>query len=140
VVTGAYELVAVAPPTEPSSAKFEVRAPQLHFDARREAAGVVARITHDSLGGERKLRLNLVGAERQVTVRGTGGEPVWTAFDVPRWATRLAVDLTMSREQWARFTDFGLTLYDAAGIRMENAPLNYAFGRVERAHGAAPRP
>ena len=133
VVSGAYELVAVAPPTEPSSARFEVRGAPVHFDARREGDGVVARIADDSVGGERKVRVNLVGAERRVTVTSTGSDTVKTDFEVPVWASRLAVDLTMSREQWARFTDLGLTIFDSAGTQLETAPLNYAFGRVEAA-------
>jgi hypothetical protein len=133
VVSGAYELVAVAPPTEPSSARFEVRGAPVHFDARREGDGVVARIADDSVGGERTVRMSLVGAERRVTVTSTGSDTVRTDFEVPAWASRLVVDLTMSREQWARFTDLGLTIFDSAGTQLEKAPLNYAFGRVESA-------
>jgi subtilisin family serine protease len=141
VVRGAYELVAVAPPTEPSSARFELRAAPL-FDARREPTGVVTRISTDTAGGERKVRMSLVGAERQVVIEAKGSDTVTTNFVVPSWATRVVVDLNMTREQWARFTDFGLTLLDVSGRHIESSPLNYAFGRVEAAldlnHGESP--
>ena len=52
------------------------------------------------------------------------------------------MDLTMSREQWSRFTDFGVTLFDSAGRQIEKQPLNYAFGRLQAAlpegHGDMP--
>jgi subtilisin family serine protease len=131
VVGGAYELVAVAPPTEPSSARFEIRGAPLFFDARREGAGVLARIRSDSGGGDRQVRMGLVGGERQVRVTAGGNDTVTTEFEIPGWATQLVVDLTMSREQWARFTDFGMTLFDSAGGQVDNAPLNYSFGRIE---------
>ena len=131
VVAGAYELVAVAPPTEPSSARFEVRSAPLSFDARREGDGVVTRIRSPAGGAERQVRLGLVGGERQVSVLGQGSDTVTTSFVIPSWATHLVVDVSMSREQWLRFTDFGMTLFDSAGRQIENAPLDYSFGRLE---------
>jgi subtilisin family serine protease len=139
VTGGPYELVAVAPPTEPSSARFEVRRAPLTFDARREGAGVLARISSDSTAADRRVRMSLVGAERRVMVEGRGGDTATTEFEVPGWATRLVVDLTMSREQWSRFTDFGMTLYDSIGIQVDNAPLNYSFGRIESSFDAGHR-
>lgn len=131
VVGGAYELVAVAPPTEASSARFEARSAPLAFDARREGAGVVARVSGDAQPGGRQVKMDLLGAERQLRVQGRGSDTARTTFEVPSWASRLVVDVTMAREQWARFTDFGLTLFDSAGGQIGNAPLNYAFGRIE---------
>jgi hypothetical protein len=133
VVGGAYELVAVAPPTEPSSARFGVRRASLAFDARREEGGVVAEISGDTASGERRVRMKLVGGERSVPLAARGNDTVITSIDIPSWATRLAVDLTMAREQWARFTDFGMTLFDSTGRPMDHAPLDYAFGRIETA-------
>jgi subtilisin family serine protease len=133
VVGGAYELVAVAPPTEPSSARFEVRRASLTFDARREEAGVVAEIRGDTVSGERRVKMKLIGAERTVPLTAHGSDTVITSIDIPSWASRLAVDLTMARQQWARFTDFGMTLFDSAGRPIDHAPLDYAFGRIETA-------
>ena len=36
----------------------------------------------------------------------------------------------MPRAQWSRFTDFGVTLFDSAGRRLETGPLQYAGGRL----------
>jgi subtilisin family serine protease len=137
-VRGAYELVAVAPPTEPSSARFEVRSAPFGFDARREDAGVVARISGDSVRGERQVKIRLIGAERVMSVTAKGSDRVTAEFEVPGWATRLVADVSMTREQWARFTDFGLALFDSAGVQMDNSPLNYAFGRIESTFDLGP--
>jgi hypothetical protein len=51
-------------------------------------------------------------------------------FDIPAWATGLEVDLRMDREQWGRFTDFGVTVLDSAGRQLAQGPLQYAFGRL----------
>jgi subtilisin family serine protease len=142
VVTGAYELVAVAPPTQPSSVQFGVRRALDRFDAHRETTGVVARIENSGGSGDRQVRLGLIGGERIVTVAGQGSDTITTGFTVPTWATHLVVDLTMAREQWGQFTDFGVVLFDSAGAQVESAPLNYAVGRLEATfdmdHAAAP--
>ena len=36
----------------------------------------------------------------------------------------------MDREQWGRFTDFGVTVLDSAGRQLAQDPLEYAFGRL----------
>jgi hypothetical protein len=63
-------------------------------------------------------------------------------FVAPAWARSVVVDVTMSREQWSRFTDFGVTLFDSAGRQIEKQPLNYAFGRLQAklpgGHGGMP--
>jgi hypothetical protein len=38
----------------------------------------------------------------------------------------------MARQQWARYTDFGVSLFDTAGHQLVKTPLNYAFGRLEQ--------
>jgi hypothetical protein len=75
--------------------------------------------------------MDLLGAERQQAIASSGSDTVRTGVEVPPWASRLVVHVSMSREQWARFTDFGLTLADSAGGQIATAPLNYAFGRIE---------
>jgi hypothetical protein len=47
----------------------------------------------------------------------------------------------MDREQWGRFTDFGLTLFDSTGRQLGKDPLEYAAGRlsVDLATGEGPR-
>ena len=79
-----------------------------------------------SLGTELRLR----GGQRDDTVRAHGSGIKEVPFDIPAWATGLEVDLRMDREQWGRFTDFGLTVLDSAGGRLAQDPLEYAFGRL----------
>ena len=48
---------------------------------------------------------------------------------VPEWAARATIDVTMPREQWDDFTDFGVTDYDSTGQQIGQGALNYAVGR-----------
>jgi tripeptidyl-peptidase-2 len=72
----------------------------------------------------------IVGAERAVTVTGRGEPAESIAVVVPAWAVRAELRLRMPREQWERFTDFGLTVYDSAGQQLDATPMNYAVGRA----------
>ena len=129
VVGGLYEMVAVAPPSQSSSARFEARGTTLAFDAARSTTSVVARIRLPGPGSP-SARVSLVGAERDIVVNGSGSDTVSVPFMLPAWASHLEVDLTMSPEQWSLFTDLGMTLFDAAGRQIDHAPLDYSFGRL----------
>jgi hypothetical protein len=63
-------------------------------------------------------------------------------FVAPAWASGVVVDVTMDPEQWGRFTDFGVTLFDSLGRQLGKQPLNYAFGRLQvelpKGHGSMP--
>jgi hypothetical protein len=76
------------------------------------------------------MELRLRGAQREDTVRAHGSGIREVPFEIPAWATGLEVDLRMDREQWGRFTDFGLTVLDSAGGQLAQDPLEYAFGRL----------
>ena len=39
-------------------------------------------------------------------------------FVVPAWARGVVSRPAMEREQWGRFTDFGVTLFDSAGRQL----------------------
>jgi len=88
------------------------------------------------------MALLLGGAERVETVVTRGSATHRIPFIAPRWASGVVVDITMDREQWGKFTDFGVTLFDSAGIQIEKQPLNYAFGRLQASlpsgHGDMP--
>ncbi|MEP7326891.1 MAG: S8 family serine peptidase [Gemmatimonadota bacterium] len=130
VLGGQYEVVAVAPPSQSSSARFEVKGTSLAFDAARANSTVVARIRQPGPGGNPAARMNLIGVERDLVVSGSGTDTVSTPFVLPAWASHLEVDLTMSPAQWSLFTDLGMTLYDSTGRQLEHAPLDYSFGRL----------
>lgn len=131
VVAGSYEIVCVAPPTQASSVRLSVRSSPVAFEAHREAAGIVARMTGPASTQAHGLRVGLIGAERVVPITTLGADTVTTPFSVPPWATHVTIDLAMSPPQWSRFTDLGMILYDSAGAEIESSPLNYAVGRLE---------
>jgi hypothetical protein len=52
-------------------------------------------------------------------------------FYAPSWARRVSIELTMPRDQWSLFTDFGFTLLEADGRQITASPVNYAVARLE---------
>jgi hypothetical protein len=72
----------------------------------------------------------LRGAQRQDTVRARGSAIQRIPFDLPAWATGLEVDVAMDRDQWGRFSDFGVTVLDSMGRQLAQDPMEYAFGRL----------
>jgi subtilisin family serine protease len=131
VVGGAYEVVAVAPPTAGSDVRFDVRRSPIVFDARREANGVVAHLSPGYSARDSDIRIGLVGGEREVPITARGSDSIVTPFVVPAWAKHLSIDISMAPAQWSRFTDLGFALYDSAGAQLEGTPLNYAVGRMD---------
>jgi len=89
-----------------------------------------------------ELSMALAGGERLETVSASGSAMHRIPFTAPAWATGIVVDVSMDREQWGRFTDFGVTLYDSVGRTLGKQPLNYAFGRLQvelpRSHADMP--
>jgi tripeptidyl-peptidase II len=76
------------------------------------------------------VELRLRGAQRQHSVRTHGAAIQRISFEIPAWASGLEVDLTMDRDQWSRFTDFGVTVLDSDGRQVAQEPMQYAFGRL----------
>jgi hypothetical protein len=76
------------------------------------------------------VELRLRGAQREDTVRARGSAVQRIPFDIPAWAVGLEVDVSMDREQWGRFTDFGVTVLDSMGRQLAQDPMEYAFGRL----------
>jgi hypothetical protein len=76
------------------------------------------------------VELRLRGVQRLDTVRARGSAIQRIPFDIPAWATGLEVDVAMDREQWDRFTDFGVTVLDSLGRQLAQDPMEYALGRL----------
>jgi hypothetical protein len=72
----------------------------------------------------------IVGGAREETLSGTGADTGHVTFDIPAWVTRIEIDAQMPTADWPKFTDFGMTLEDAAGAQLGQAPLNYAHWRL----------
>ncbi|HEY3012811.1 MAG TPA: S8 family serine peptidase [Gemmatimonadales bacterium] len=132
VVSGAYEVVAVAPPAQPLNANIKVIQSPLRLQLRRDQSGAVATLANVSPAPVKaQVAVLLGGGERVETVVARGSAVRRIPFVAPAWAKAVVVDLTMDRAQWGRFTDFGVTLFDSVGRQIEKEPLNYAFGRLQ---------
>lgn len=126
VVPGVYELDVYAPPL--ASATVTVRAGL----ARVALAETAGRVEATNLGTETvagRAQTSLLGADCSVDVAGRGTSPESVTVRVPDWAARAVVDVTMPREQWDDFTDFGVTDFDSTGQQVAQSALNYATGR-----------
>ncbi len=83
-------------------------------------------------------QIGLVGSDQRFQVDASGSAAVRHLLAVPSWARYVVVDVSMPAAQWERLTDFGLTLFDSAGVQLEQAPLNYAAGRLHHAFTTPP--
>jgi subtilisin family serine protease len=131
VVAGLYELTAVGSPYGSGAVGVSLVTSPLSLAASSGRDGEHLHLeNHGATPVSAAAALFLIGSERSALVAGHGGNEERIAFTLPAWARRLSVDLTMDRDQWPRFTDFGVTLIDSSGHRLRKEPLNYAFGRL----------
>jgi len=133
-VPGTYEIVAVgiAPSPETLNAGVRVTQSPLRLHLTRKDSQAVATVTSAATTPvTAELAVLLSGGERVETVVARGSSVQRIPFIAPAWARTVVVDIEMDRAQWARFTDFGVTLFDSAGSQIEKEPLNYAFGRLQ---------
>jgi hypothetical protein len=143
VVAGTYETVAIAPTSQALMVNVKVTQSPLLLRLTRDQAGAVATLSNTSAAPVKtEVAVLLGGGERVETVVARGPAVRRIPFVAPAWAKSVVVDLSMSREQWSRFTDFGVTLFDSIGRQIEKQPLNYAFGRLQaklpEGHAAMP--
>jgi hypothetical protein len=130
-VEGAYQVAATTAPGAPMAVSMTVVHSPVTLRARRReglAEVELGNVTDREVHAQVELRLR--GAQRQDTVYARGSAVQRIPFDIPPWATGLEVDLAMDRDQWGRFTDFGVTVLDSAGRQVAQSPLQYAFGRL----------
>lgn len=131
VVAGTYEVVAVAA-SQPIGVNLRVTQSPVLLRLAREKDGAAGTLTNTTASPVKaEVAMLLGGAERVETIVATSSAVRRIPFMAPAWARSVVVDLAMSREQWGRFTDFGVTLFDSAGRQIEKQPLNYAFGRLQ---------
>lgn len=126
-VPGVYELDVVTPSS--GSASFRAQAELAPLELAAGAGGV--ELSNPGSGSvAARVGKTLIGAERVVDVAGRGLPAESLTVVVPAWAARGEVDVTLSMEQWRRFTDFAVTLFDSTGEIAANTAQNYAFGRL----------
>jgi tripeptidyl-peptidase-2 len=143
VVPGVYELDAVGLPFGGATVSMRVDHAPFRIFAETEAARTVAVIQSVGQGPvDAEVRMMLSGAERRDTFVARGGDVVLAPFTAPAWARAAVVDVSMPKEQWERFTDFGVSVLDADGRLLAKHPLNYAVGRLQlplpQGHGDLP--
>jgi subtilisin family serine protease len=132
VVAGAYEVVAMAGASQPLGVNLRVTQSPMLLRLARDKSGAIATLTNTTASPVKtEVAVLLGGAERVETIVAKSSAVRRIPFVAPAWARSVVVDLTMNREQWSRFTDFGVTLFDSAGRQIEKQPLNYAFGRLQ---------
>jgi subtilisin family serine protease len=143
VLSGGYEAVVVAPPTQAVTASVTLSQSPLLLRAVRQGETVRADVTNVTAAPvEAEFGMHLGGGVRGEDIRAQGSAVRRIPFVVPAWSRGIVVDLTMDRAQWGRFTDFGVALFDSLGRQLGKQPLNYAFGRLQvelpEGHGDMP--
>ena len=131
VIAGNYEIVAAAPPIANSSAGVHiVHAPFTLIGDFRGGQAIAALRNVTATPITVTVTGSIIGGAREETLSGTGGDTGRVTFDLPAWVTRIEIDAQMPVSDWPKFTDFGMTLEDAGGVQIGQAPLNYAHWRL----------
>jgi subtilisin family serine protease len=131
VVPGAYQAAVAPMPGGRLAAGVMVQHAPITLTSRAEgdfAVGELVNVSAREVAVEAELRLR--GGQREDTVRAHGSGLRAVPFEIPAWANGLEVDIRMDREQWERFTDFGVTVVDSLGRQVAQDPLEYSFGRL----------
>jgi hypothetical protein len=132
VVAGTYEVDAIAGASQALGVNLQVTHSPLLLHVARDKSGATGTLTNTTASPVKaEVAMLLGGAERVETIVANNSAVRRIPFVAPAWARSVVVDVTMSREQWSRFTDFGVTLFDSVGRQIEKQPLNYAFGRLQ---------
>ena len=128
VVPGVYEVAVLAPPNGPSRFTLDLGVPRVAVfpgDSPRQ-------LMVKNLGTAETsttVRFDLAGAARDTLLTGSGSRPARLKVETPAWADRLVVDVSFDPQLWNSVTDFGLSVFDAAGQLISEGPMNYAFTR-----------
>ena len=143
VVAGIYQIATVASPVAPGKVTVRLRHAPFRLAARRTGGEVQLIVTNLSdAPQEAGTRAALLGGVRRATIQGAGGEERRLSFTIPAWARFMELDVTLSPDDWSRFTDYGVTVLDGLGRVVADSPLDYAGGRLrevlEPAHADLP--
>jgi hypothetical protein len=132
VVEGVYEADAVGLPFGGATVSMRVDHAPFRIFGEAQAGGAAALLQSiASSPVDAEVRMLVGGAERTDTITGRGGDVVLVPFTAPAWARIAVVDVSMNPNQWGRFTDFGVSVIDAAGRILGKRPLVYALGRLQ---------
>jgi subtilisin family serine protease len=132
VVPGTYEVVALAAASQALGVNLRVTQSPVLLGLARDKSGATATLTNMTPSPVKtQVAMLMGGAERVETITAKNSDVHRIPFVAPPWAKSVVVDLSMGREQWSRFTDFGMTLFDSVGRQIAKQPLNYSFGRLQ---------
>ena len=128
---GLWEADALGSPVAPGGVSMTVRTSPARIGLTRNPKGVELSLANRSRAAATlQVGAALVGAERGALVPGLGSREESFTFEAPAWAVELVIDAGMPVEAWSRFTDFAVTLYDAAGRIVAEEPMNYSDVRL----------
>lgn len=126
VRNGVYEAVVVGPDAAPAGYTIEIRrSPLVVLEVEPQGRALVRNNGNSVVNA--MLETRVLGLTQRRTVQGGEAAVRWQV-DVPIWAERVGLDITVPVRTWALVTDFGVTVYDRAGWKVVDAPLNYAQG------------
>ncbi len=140
VIPGVYEAVVVGSPIEPANYELAAQLPAVTVTSIGTGPSATLR-NHANRRVSATVSAGLLGTVQTQHVEGEGARPVVVRTAVPRWATKMVVDVALPTDAWNALTDFGVTIFDALGRKLSDGPLDYAFGRqtieLDSAHTAA---
>jgi len=131
-VAGVYEADAIGLPTSGATVTARVEQSPFRLRGLTDGSDAVAEVANVSgKPAETEVAFVIAGGERTEVLATHGSDVIRIAFTAPAWVKGVVVDVLMDPGQWERFTDFGVSLFDAAGRIVAKEPLNYAVGRLQ---------
>lgn len=126
VRSGVYEAAVVGPDAAAAGYTIEIeRSPLVVLEVDAQGRALVRNNGNAVVNAVFETRV--LGLAENHTVQGGEAAARWQV-DVPTWAERVGLDITVPERIWALLTDFGVTVYDAVGWKVVDAPLNYRQG------------
>lgn len=131
-VDGIYELVIQASPFADATVDVSILQSPVSIAVKDQVNGLEAQLRNLTTEGVRaEVGAAAIGVARSFDIASSGSARQDVQVSAPSWARGVQVEVTMDRAAWSRFTDFGVTLFDSAGMQLAKSPLNYALGRLE---------
>jgi subtilisin family serine protease len=132
VIPGVYELVIMAGPSVEVDAMVDIDPAPVQVAAlrKRDSVWIEQKAVGPAAHPPARLTARWLGGERGMATSSRGSVDQRLEFYAPAWARRVSIELTMPREQWPLFTDFGFTLVEADGRQIAASPINYAVARL----------
>jgi len=124
---GVWEAVVVAPPLDGATYTLGAETPVVMIG---EYAGhAIAVTTRGSQALKAEVSTEVIGVVGRFPMTVPSSGPNRMPLEAPPWAAEVVIELRIDDALWRRFTDFGVTLWDADGALVGQNPLSYAVGR-----------